>query len=130
MKIGENNTVPFLAVDKNKFETFLFHLDNLKKCIPKFNPQITLTVDDKNVMLDNKKVNDNFAKSEAFWTSIKKHVALFKDLSTTKLQISKANDNVNVQIGNFETELVLTDVCDDSNNVKNDWDSIFKNEIL
>ena len=50
---------------------------------------------------------DNFAKSEAFWTSIKKHVALFKDLNTTKLQISKATDEAKVKIKDFETELSI-----------------------
>ncbi len=124
MKIGENNKFSFSAVDKKNFETFLFHLDNLKKCI-NFDPQITLTVDSK-VTLGGKKVDDNFAKSKDFWRSIKNHVGLFGSLETDKLEISKATDEAKVKIKNFETELVLTDVCDDFNNVKNDWDSIFK----
>ncbi len=125
VKIGKKNTVPFSAVDKKNFETFLFHLDNLKKCI-NFDPQITLTVDSK-VTLGGKKVDDNFAKSKDFWKSIKNHVGLFGSLGTDKLKIT--NDSQNVKIKNFETELSIETVCQDINNtsaVFNDgWDLIF-----
>ena len=86
MKIGENNKFSFLAVDKNKFEKFLFHLDNLKKCI-NFDPKINLAVN-SNVKLGGKKVDNNFD----FWMSIKKHVDLFGSLETDKLEISKATE--------------------------------------
>ena len=131
VKIG-NNTNAFPAVDKkNNFERFLKALDALKKCCSTFNLQINLAVDD-DVKIGGQKVNNNFAKSESFWKSVKNHVDLFGSLRTNQLVIT--NESQKVKIGNFQTVLSINTVCEDFNaetvNFKDDWGNIFKKSLV
>ena len=129
VKIG-NNPNDFPAVDKKNFEKFLRVLDALKQCISAFDPKITLTVDTV-VKIGDQKFNNNFVKSESFWKSIKNHVDLFT-LGTNKLEIT--NESKKVKIGNFQTELYITTVCENCNDepvvLKDDWKKIFKKKLV
>lgn len=130
VKIG-NNPNDFPAVDKKNFENFLRVLDALKQCISAFYPKITLTVDTV-VKIGDQKFNNNFVKSESFWKSIKNHVDLFDSLGTNQLEIT--NESKKVKIGNFQTELYITTVCENCNDepvvLKDDWKKIFKKKLV
>lgn len=130
VKIG-NNPNDFPAVDKKNFEKFLRVLDALKQCISDFDPKITLTVD-TDVKIGGQKVKDAFAKRVLFWESVKNHVDLFDSLGTNQLEIT--NESKKVKIGNFQTELYITTVCENCNDepvvLKDDWKKIFKKKLV